>query len=290
MQVDLKDSNLWLFPEFVTHPDVIICITEIDLSHNSVFYLKDSTLNKFGQIRVLNLSFNLLFRIPAAISAMKSLRSLDLSHNSLRTLPLKLRECLLLTTVALDGNRFFEFPVVLLQMNLTELVIDNNFLEALPLDISAMENLSIFSCCNNKLTTLPPTFSELRNITRLDVRDNIISFFSLEILRMPKIEVFTFWGNPCEYVQAIESGNVADLPHEWRVSLPKLLAAGHPAPKKEEKKSNRFSFALFSSKNAAAVPEDQEKSIHCVPKFSASDAIGSIHSHSEVTVPAVALG
>ena len=289
MQVDLKESNLWFFPEFITHADVLICITEIDLSHNSVFYLKELMMHKFGQIRVLNLSFNLLFRIPPTISSMKSLHTLDISHNSLRSLPLSMRECILLTTISLGSNNFFEFPDVLLKMNLTELVIDNNLLKELPLDISALENLSILSCCSNRLTALPPTFPELRNMTRLDTRDNLITGFSLEILRMPKIEAFTFWGNPCQYVQNIESGNLNDLPDEWRVSLPQLLAAGNPPPQKAETRQ-WFCDRFFSSKKASAISEAHEQSIHFAPPIAASDAMGFAPLHSDVNAAVATLG
>ena len=234
LQVDLKACSLWRVPDFVTQPQVILCITDIDLSFNSIFYISDTVLQKCGQIRSLNLSSNLFLRIPGAMSALKSLQYLDLSNNSLRDLPISMRECILLTTLKLGSNKFSHFPEVILKMNLVEIEIDHNFLKDLPLEIEALQSLTVFICCNNVLTALPPTFSHLRNIKQFDFRNNAISYISLEILRMPNIAVLTVWGNPCEHVQRIESGDLEGLPDEWRVALPQLLAAGHP-PRTDKK-------------------------------------------------------
>lgn len=214
MQVNLKSSDLWRVPDFVTDPRVILCITEIDLSYNSILYLKELDLNKFGQIRTLNLSSNSVLQIPSAVSAMKSLHSLDISDNNLRSLPLSMRECILLTTLKLGSNKFSEFPKVVLKMNVIELEIGYNYLKALPLEIDALQSLSTFICCNNMLGALPPTFPELRKIKVLDFRYNLIESFSLEMLRLPCITVLTLWGNPCPYVQSIESGLLQELPDE----------------------------------------------------------------------------
>jgi hypothetical protein len=228
LQVDLKACNLWIIPNFVTDPQVILCITEIDVSYNSIFFIKDSIWRKFGQIRSLNLSSNSFFHISPTVSAMKSLHCLDLSHNSLRSLPFSLRECILLTTLKLGSNNFSHFPEVILKMNLIELEIDHNFLKELPLALGALQTLTVFICCNNKLSALPPTFPDLRSIKQCDIRDNMIEHISLEVLRMPIMTVLTVWGNPCEHVKRIESGDLEGLPDEWRVALPQLLAAGNP--------------------------------------------------------------
>lgn len=279
MHVNLKASNLWRIPEFVTQPRVILCITEIDLSYNSILFLTNSVLLKFGHIRFLNLSSNSIHIIPSSISAMKSMHSLDLSNNNLRSLPLSLRECILLTNLKLGGNKFSEFPAVLLKMNLIELEIGHNYLKSLPLEIRALENLSTFICCNNMLDALPSTFPELRKIKVLDIRYNVIGSFSLELFRLPCITVLTLWGNPCPYVQNIESGIVEGLPEEWRVALPQLLAAGNPPKKTTQAKS---------VKNSSTHPISQAESVEITAKFSAADAIGCIQPHSEVPVNVLA--
>jgi Leucine-rich repeat (LRR) protein len=139
-----------------------------------------------------------------------------------------MRECILLTTLKLGSNSFSHFPDVLLKMNLIELEIDHNFLTELPLEIGTLHTLSIFICCNNRLAALPPTFPELKSMKQFDIRDNAIINISLEILRMPIMAVLTIWGNPCEHVKRIESGDLDGLPDEWRVALPQILAAGNP--------------------------------------------------------------
>ena len=293
MQVDLKSSDLWRVPDFVTQPRVILCITEIDLSYNSIFYLKDLDLSKFGQIRSLNLSSNSVLRIPSAISAMKSLHSLDISHNNLRSLPLSMRECILLTTLKLGGNKISDFPKVLLKMNLIELEIGYNYLKALPLEIESLQSLSVFICCNNMLGALPPTFPELRKIKVLDFRHNLIQSFSLEIFRLPCITVLTLWGNPCPYVQSIESGLLQDIPEEWRVALPQLLAAGNPPKKQAEAKSTKSSkqsswYSCFFKRIATHPLPQKEAGSHVTPNFSTDDAIRVLQQNAEIPVPLVA--
>jgi Leucine-rich repeat (LRR) protein len=128
----------------------------------------------------------------------------------------------------LGNNNFSHFPEVLMKMNLTELDIDHNFLKELPLAIGMLQTLTVFICCNNRLAALPPTFPDLRSMKQFDVRDNFISNLSLEILRMPMMRVLTVWGNPCEHIHRIESGELDGLPDEWRNALPQLLAAGNP--------------------------------------------------------------
>jgi hypothetical protein len=275
MQVDLKASNLWRVPEFITQPRVIMCITEIDLSCNSIFLLTNSILLKFGQIRSLNTSSNLIHHIPSAISTMKSLHTLDLSHNYLRSLPFSLRECILLTTFKLGSNNFSHFPEVILKLNLIELEIDHNFLKELPLDISILENLSVFNCSNNRLVALPTTLPNLRKIRSLDIRNNLIISFSLEIFRMPCMAVLAIWGNPCPYVHSIESGTFDGVPDEWRAAMPRLLASGKPPPKP---KTSEHSVKT----EATAAPE---QFIHSTPKFSATKAIIGIHSQDDRPAP-----
>ncbi len=279
MQVDLKANNLWRIPEFVTQPRVITCITEIDLSCNSIFLLTNSILLKFGQIRSLNISFNLIHLIPRTISTMKSLHTLDLSHNYLRSLPLSLRECILLLTLKLGSNNFSHFPEVILKLNVIDLEIDHNFLTELPLEISNLENLSVFNCCNNRLIALPPTLSNLRKIHSLDIRNNLISSFSLEIFRMPCMSILAIWGNPCPYVRSIESGTFNEVPDEWSAALPHLLASGKPPPKPKASEHVQH----FDKKEVVAA---QEQFIHSTPKFSATMAIIAIHSQPAVPAPA----
>jgi|LauGreDrversion4_2_1035121.scaffolds.fasta_scaffold419526_1 hypothetical protein len=275
MQVDLKASNLWRVPEFITQPRVIMCITEIDLSCNSIILLTNSSLLKFGQIRSLNASSNLIHHIPRTISTMKSLHTLDLSHNYLRSLPLSLRECILLTTFKLGSNNFSHFPEVILKLNLIELEIDHNFLKELPLDISILENLLVFNCCNNRLIALPTTLPHLRKIRSLDIRNNLIISFSLEIFRMPCMTVLAIWGNPCPYVLSIESGTFDGVPDEWRTAMPILLASGIPP-----KKLKTSELTLGTEATAA-----QEQFIHSTPKFSATKAMIGIHSQHEKPAP-----
>jgi hypothetical protein len=288
MQVNLKSSNLWRVPEFVTEPRVILCITEIDLSYNSIFFLSDSMFMKFGQIRSLNISCNSILKIPASIAAMKSLHTLDVSNNNLLSLPLSMRECILLTTFKLAGNNMSTFPEVLLKMgNLIELDIGYNRIKTLPLEIDALCNLLVFVCRSNLMTALPPTMPKLVQLKVLDIRHNLIDNFSMEILRMPCISVLTLWGNPCPYVTIIENGVSEELPDEWRSALPQLLAAGNP-PKKTPDAKNRekksFCKSCFFKRSAKIAVEEAN---HTTPKFSAAEAINIMQQHTEVSTSVV---
>jgi Leucine-rich repeat (LRR) protein len=281
MQVKLSSSSLWRIPDFVTQPNVIICITEIDVSHNSIMMLKKSMLRKFGQIRVLNVSFNSIYRIPATICEMQSLNYLDLSHNHLRSLPSSMRSLILLETLKLGGNNFANFPAVLLKMNVTELQMENNNLGMLPLEIATLQCLKVLDISYNKISSLPPTLPRLLSIHRLNMSNNLINYFSLEIFRMPNMAVLTLWGNPCNHVRSVENGDLEDLPEEWRVSLPKLLAAGNPPKQTTASEKANFGAWFFSPKLFTTKDVLLRKNA-VQPMFSTADAIGAIQSHPDI--------
>lgn len=134
-----------------------------------------STILSFVSLERLDLSNNLLTQIPP-LGALQNLRTISLSGNFLSVFPpiLKIRY---LQSLDLSFNSLTEMPEEVGNLSrLVNLNISSNFLSSVPRSIVELNNLEVFSCAHNNITSMAEIplhlFGSLR---RLNISHNRIT-------------------------------------------------------------------------------------------------------------------
>ncbi|GAA5867065.1 hypothetical protein JCM8547_008429 [Rhodosporidiobolus lusitaniae] len=124
----------------------------VDLSGKSVETVPIFLYKHAHEIRSLNLSKNRPFDLPTDfVQLCDSLRELVLSHMGIKRLPQAIRECQNLTRLDISNNNIVE-------------------LDHIPLD--ELTTLSSLKCHNNRLSTVPDYFRNLRHLKYLNLSNN----------------------------------------------------------------------------------------------------------------------
>jgi len=101
-------------------------------------------------LKILDLSYNLLKKLPGSIDKLTELKELDLSHNLLTNIPESITNL----------------------KKLRKLNLENNNLEYLPVLIGNLAKLKELNLNNNNLAYLPPSIIHLENLKKIDLRGN----------------------------------------------------------------------------------------------------------------------
>lgn len=89
--------------------NVLLNITELDLSHKTIDHFPDAFAN-LSKIKRLSMHHMRLESLPEVITALASLEHLDLSHNRLRTLPEDMVKLTSLEVLDVSWNRIVPKP------------------------------------------------------------------------------------------------------------------------------------------------------------------------------------
>ncbi|CEP02218.1 hypothetical protein PBRA_002483 [Plasmodiophora brassicae] len=255
----------------------------LDASNNEIGELPDS----FGgvtmaSLRSLNLSRNAIEQLTEAISDLAALESLDVSCNRLAALPQFLPANLKLLDVS--HNRLTRLPDVLpppllvlkaTHNSLSEigesslqscpllktLWLTNNSLDALPLSVGYLTDLTEFRCTSNRLQSLPKEVAQLRHLSSISLSNNMLhgsvsvpeaavdlnlqfnhlkhldfcliatKLVSLDVSNNSIVEVPSSIGRlGCLKVLNLKCNDLNDLPNElgWMSSLSSIFVSGNP--------------------------------------------------------------
>ncbi|XP_044125510.1 PH domain leucine-rich repeat-containing protein phosphatase 2 [Bufo gargarizans] len=165
--VDLSCQSLKEIPEHLFYCQDI---TNLNLRHN--FLQLDSaagvtSLARFSQLRVLNLSQNKLGDFPLQLCEITTLTELNVSCNGLTHLPPQVGQMLSLQTLNLDGN----------------------CLTSLPEELGCLQQLSCLGLSFNNLSSIPPVFERLGSVDKLCMAGNRMESLSLQTLyNMPHLK------------------------------------------------------------------------------------------------------
>lgn len=160
----------------------------LNLSDNQLTELPEA-IASLTQLKILDLSSNKLRELPEVIASLKQLRTLHLFFNQLTSLPESLNNLSKLEAITISENKFISFPNVIAKLrNLKEFYAIGNEIDEIPSEISNLENLSqiylggssISSYCfwgadkknGNKLSSLPCSFTKLKNLVVLELDSN----------------------------------------------------------------------------------------------------------------------
>eukprot|EP00299_Pterocystis_sp_00344_P009787 c4230_g1_i1.p1 GENE.c4230_g1_i1~~c4230_g1_i1.p1 ORF type:complete len:579 (+),score=166.57 c4230_g1_i1:46-1782(+) len=153
-------------------------LKELVASENKIRELPDE-LFSMDSIHVLHFQNNELTSIPDSIGNLVGLRSLNLAHNRLTTIPSSLERLSGLTDLDVSHNQLKDI-CRLPYPNMTQLVLNNNKIEALPegcfSELAAVKSINLAS---NRLTAIPAAvgLDRCRQLTEFNCDNNALTEF-----------------------------------------------------------------------------------------------------------------
>ncbi|XP_043920151.1 leucine-rich repeat-containing protein 2 isoform X2 [Protopterus annectens] len=154
-------------------------------------------IGKLTQLKEMNLSFNKLAAIPPELGECVNLKRLDLAGNEeLSELPFELSNLKKVEFLDISGNKFCSIPVCVLRMpQLKWLDVSSNSLKDLPEDIDRLEALQSLFLQKNCLTYLPMSLTKLSKLTMLIVSGDHLREVPSKICYSSKIKFITIKDN-----------------------------------------------------------------------------------------------
>ncbi|XP_067905406.1 PH domain leucine-rich repeat-containing protein phosphatase 2-like isoform X1 [Heterodontus francisci] len=172
--VDLSCYSLEELPEYLFFSQDI---THLNLRHN--FMQADAglcILNRFTQLKSLNLSNNKLVTFPASLCEISTLTEVNLSCNRIQNIPEEIGNLQNLQTLILDGNCLQSLPSELGNVpQMTHLGLSFNDFKVIPAVCEILTAMDKLSMAGNHLQTLAlETLGRMIHIKHLDLRLNSI--------------------------------------------------------------------------------------------------------------------
>eukprot|EP00105_Crassostrea_gigas_P045169 XP_019929317.1 PREDICTED: uncharacterized protein LOC105344416 isoform X2 [Crassostrea gigas] len=153
-------------------------IQNLVLTKNNLTSLPDALFSSLKQLKIVDLSENILESIPGTIGQCGQMEILRIQDNNLADLPMELAQCANLQVLNISRNLMNELPVVVpLCTSLEQLYMNDMFMTELPEEIGFLDNLETLYANGNCFTTLPENFSLLWRLTDLSLR-GVIWFVS----------------------------------------------------------------------------------------------------------------
>ncbi|XP_064168565.1 PH domain leucine-rich repeat-containing protein phosphatase 2 [Anguilla rostrata] len=179
--VDLSCYSLERVPEYLFYSQDI---THLNLRHNFL-RLEGAgglhSLNRFLQLKSLNLSHNRLGTFPESICEVPTLTELNLSCNGIHTVPCQIGKLQSLQTLSLEGNH----------------------LSALPEELGGLSQLSSLGLAFNQFPRIPAVVERLTAIDRLSMAGNRVETLELGFLgRMSHLKIIDLRLNGLRWVQS----------------------------------------------------------------------------------------
>ncbi|XP_059215446.1 leucine-rich repeat-containing protein 18 [Centropristis striata] len=146
-------------------------------------------LLKLTNVDELDLSRNLIQKLPENIGNFTSLRWLDLHSNKLESVPESIGNLVGLTHLNLSNNRLISasLPSTIGYLtNLKSVNLGMNQLDTLPTSMMALDSLQELCLFDNLFISLPEFVKLLRNITKLNVKRNPLSYVQEDSEEMEK--------------------------------------------------------------------------------------------------------
>lgn len=227
---DFKTNDPWqvIFREFLVNNELVVREQKLENIDSRVFEIK--------QLKVLDLSQNLLKDFKGNFSGFSCLKTVKINNNFLETAPKGLEELKTLQDLELQGNRLKEFyeKEIFQWKNIQVLDLARNLLNKVPKLIPNLTTLKSISlaynqirdfdilCCetlkglnvldlsNNKIETISENlWVFMINLTHLNLENNEIIKVPSEIGFMNVLKSFKIDGNPIKLLrrQVIEKGS-----------------------------------------------------------------------------------
>ncbi|KAL6949723.1 hypothetical protein ACO0QE_000379 [Hanseniaspora vineae] len=134
-------------------------------------------LCEVNKLVTLELSRNLIKKIPQQIAKLENLSILNLQCNKLERLPQGFANLRHLQILDLSSNKFTAFPDIICECtNLLQIDLSNNRIQSIPQNINNLTKVAKINISNNRLRKVGD-LSQMRNLRTLTIRYNFISVF-----------------------------------------------------------------------------------------------------------------
>ncbi|KAL7268125.1 cysteinyl-tRNA synthetase [Rhizina undulata] len=172
--------------------------SHVDLQGRNLLTIPITLYHKSPEIISLNVSRNLSLNIPKDfIQQCVNLRKIEYQGNEAEKLPPSISVASRLTYLDISNNRLEELEHAQLEnhASLVALKMSNNRLRSLPGSFSNFSSLRVLNISSNDLTVFPSFICELVTLVDLDISFNIIRGFPLEIGQLSALERLTATNN-----------------------------------------------------------------------------------------------
>jgi Protein tyrosine and serine/threonine kinase/Leucine rich repeat len=172
-------------------------ITRLDLSCGLTEFPRE-IFDLAETLEILNLSGNLLSRLPDDLHRLTRLRVLFCSDNQFTELPACLGQCAALTMIGFKANRIVSVPAAALPPLLRWLTLTDNCLERLPSELGERPALQKLMLAGNRLQALPPSLSQCHRLELIRIAANRLTELPQWLLTLPSLAWLAYAGNPLE--------------------------------------------------------------------------------------------
>ncbi|KAG2174389.1 hypothetical protein INT43_004412 [Umbelopsis isabellina] len=182
-------------------------VHRIDLSHRRIVCLSPSFARLSSSLTHLNLSNNLLDKLPPSLTTLRNLTSLDVSSNRLAVLPAKIGKL----------------------TRLTHLNAAHNVITAIPDSIGSLKKLMTLYLNDNQLSCLPKSIGDLRMLATLDVCRNRMTVIPAEITCLQYLRYIRTEG--CDMITEFDTSFKHDPPTLFELAARTIVRNELEAPK-----------------------------------------------------------
>ena len=175
-----------------------------------IFALADS-------LEILNLSGNLLDRLPDDLHRLHKLRVLFCSDNRFTELPEALGRCTALRMVGFKANRIVRVPPAALPEALRWLILTDNRIETLPESLGRCTTMQKLMLSGNRLQRLPDSLANCRQLELLRIAANRFTALPDGLFALPRLTWLACAGNPLSDASEAVALAAHPMPQiEWR--------------------------------------------------------------------------
>lgn len=148
-------------------------------------------------LEILNLSGNMLSRLPDDLPKLHKLRVIFCSDNRFTDVPEVLGQCPQLEMVGFKANQIRHLPAVALPDKLRWLILTDNQLGELPAQIGHCARLQKLMLSGNQLQHLPDEMAACTKLELLRIAANRFTQLPGWLLHLPRLAWLAYAGNPC---------------------------------------------------------------------------------------------
>jgi Leucine-rich repeat (LRR) protein len=229
----------------------------LELSNKEITFFPEESCLLRHLLRI-DLAYNKLQTIPAAIGQFDRLETLSLRHNQLKTLSPNIGRLSKLKALDLSFNQLTELPQEMGQLtSLQILKINYNQMSGLLSNIEQLTSLSTLELSHNQITHFPQTFTKLQTLSSLRLDHNHLKklprhFHHLKQIKFLHLDYNRFEAFPRALVKlrnleylVLNHNKIDSVPSKfWKIETLKAVDLSHNLLRKLNRRPSSFPLCL----------------------------------------------